>query len=738
MRHKFYYIISLLALVVFLFITVVAFFIHKDTEEKINTQFAKTELIMAKFVAAELSSGVERLVEELESITANPDSIKMDISNIPYFVKNNLNEVVRLGLTHNLIFVSDRGDIVYSYPLVTDNDDLLNDYDFSLLKNKKEQLSDGKPVLSDIYNRKSEKGRVATLFVPLLSSDIEFKGAIGILINFDVIRKRYFDNIDTLRSFELTILNEEGAYLESACKKLNVIQTFGKVDSCTYESKEPEVVAFTKRVLTEGSGVGSFKLKSQLHNSKITYIKKFAAFYEINLANRSWHIVISIPYEEITFLIQKNFQYIAIIITITFLLILGCSIVLFEINKRRLRAEDSERHLRQESTLKDKLTFSEEKYKLVMDEAFEGIAIFRGVELIEVNSAWALTFDTTIGECIGNTIYDFVQKDSIDLVKELFEKDYYSSSDEEDHHYDIEISSSRGKRKTLNISMSKLETTNNISCIVSRDVTDKRDEELEISESKRKLEKANKELDFYISSIVHDIKNPLVAVQGFINILTNEFCGPDDKSGNKEKYIEKIYSNISHIFDLLSSLLELSKIGRVKKNIERVDANKELNMVKGHLSSSLEESNASITINNTLPIVYTDRTLLKQIFENLISNAIKFSRKDALPQIEIGSTMKEDFICFYVRDNGIGIDEKDIDTVFKVFGRVNPRVPGNGVGMNIVKKAVAELGGEIECLSEKGVGTTFSFSLPKRKTFLYLQGLKSDKSETSGDESGDV
>jgi PAS domain S-box-containing protein len=721
MWRNFQYIVGLLALVVLIFIFSISFYLHKDTEEKINNQFAQTRLIMVKFAAHEVKENIDMIIDELESITGNPDTIKMEMNNIPDFVKNNLNEVMHSGIANNLILI-DGKEIIYNFPEDLDVEMLKEDYDLSVLDKYEAVLKNGKPVLSDVYWLKSNKNeRAASLYVPLLSAQGELKGVAGALVNIYKIRKKYLPHIGTLNTYHFYLLDEEGKHIETSCKDWagHHFYTRCKDTCCTLGTNNPTFLRFVDRVLTEKEGTASFVLKIGETGQKDGYKKRFAAFSDVNVANRAWHAIVSIPYEEITFLVQKNFHYILIILVVTILFVVSVLYLMYEINKKSAGAKDPDSHMKPEDVLKSEL--SEEKYKKVMEEALEGIAIFKGIELIEVNGAWANMFDTTTDKCIGMSIHDFVHYNSIDIVKDYFSKDT-ADIDEHPIQYDITVTTKKGKKRIHNVSMSRLSSAENMICMVSRDVTEKRVEEEEIHDAKMQLEKANKELDFYINSIVHDIKNPLITAQGFINVLVNEFC----KKGNEQKdvYVQKIHSNISHIYDLLGSLLELSKIGRVKQHIERIDIKKEISMVKGYLSSFIEEKKAVILIKNDLQIVYTDKTLLTQILQNLLSNAIKFCKKDIPPVIEIGSKDIGDYIQFYVKDNGIGIDNKHYDSIFKVFGRINPDIHGSGVGLNVVKKAVEELGGELDFESKPGVGTTFYFTIQKKKSFFYLKELR--------------
>lgn len=163
---------------------------------------------------------------------------------------------------------------------------------------------------------------------------------------------------------------------------------------------------------------------------------------------------------------------------------------------------------------------------------------------------------------------------------------------------------------------------------------------------------------------------------------------------------------------LIDDLMKLSQTGTAGLNATPVDLNAILDEVKLNLTTQVEEAAAEIRIEK-LPVVLGDRTLLLQLFQNLVSNSIKF-RSEATPVIDVGYTRHEDGYAFSVSDNGIGLDPRHHDRVFEVFNTLNPRgqFEGNGVGLSICKKVVERHGGNIWVESELGRGTSFWFTLP--------------------------
>ncbi len=685
---KSYYVILFISLIVFLFISTVSFFIHKETEGKINALFSNAQLTLAKLVAHEIKAELDTLVSQLHSATHNPYAKKMNIQNMPFFMKEHFKEVMYYDSVLSLIITDSKDEIIYYFPEELKLENIKKEYNPSFLKKHKATLKKGVPALSDFFSLQNSKKVFVNLYMPLLTNKDEYKGAYGILVDMTIIRRSILEIMKKLRSYDLFILNENGEHIETISKDWSGLQIIDHNATSTRLSNYSE---FFSRVKGKKEVSLQVEYKTIAPNKAYSYIKKSAAISSLKIGDRTWYICIFIPYEEISFLMQKNFQYTLVILAVLLLFIFSVAYIMFEINRKRIRAEEAELFMRTETDLKSELALSEKKYKRIMDEALEGIVLFKGIEVIEANNAWLKMFEMTIEDATSMTLYDIVHRSSVDLVKDYFMQDT-TNSDKPPMHYDIKIVNKKGEVRMHNISVFKLSAAERITCLVSRDVTEKRLEEKEINDAKIRLEKANEELDFYISSIVHDIKNPLIAVQGFVNIIAQDMNSVE--SENKEHYIDRIQNNVSHIFTLLESLLELSKIGRIKKQIQRIDLNKEISRIKDNLNPIIAAKNAKIVSKN-LPVIYTDKILLTQILINLISNALKFCKKDITPIIEIGSHDKDNYIQIYVKDNGNWIEEKYFDLIFKVFGRISAdmEVKGSGVGLNIVQKAVKELGG---------------------------------------------
>ncbi|MBP6758322.1 MAG: PAS domain-containing protein [Flavobacterium sp.] len=234
--------------------------------------------------------------------------------------------------------------------------------------------------------------------------------------------------------------------------------------------------------------------------------------------------------------------------------------------------------------------------------------------------------------------------------------------------------------------------------------------EATLEKQNKKLQNQNKELEQFTYIASHDLQEPLRSLISFSELLEKEFAGKLGENG--EFYINFISKSSKRMQLLVKGLLDYSRIGREKKLVE-IDCNQIMKDVLSDMIITIEESNAEITVSD-LPHLKGYETEIRQLFQNLVSNALKFRKKDVAPKIKIFAQKKEDDWLFSVQDNGIGIEENNKQKLFVIFKRFNNReeYEGTGIGLAHCKKIVELHGGTIWADSKFGEGSTFHFTIP--------------------------
>ena len=258
------------------------------------------------------------------------------------------------------------------------------------------------------------------------------------------------------------------------------------------------------------------------------------------------------------------------------------------------------------------------------------------------------------------------------------------------------------------------------------DVTELKLAQEALARKAQELSRANAELEDFADSVSHDLKEPLRAIEAFSAFLAEDYSDKLDEEGRR--YISVVRENAVRMRDLIEDLLRLSRMGRVQHERTTVSAGALVEDVCRDLAFALEEKNVDLRVQPGLPAISCDEVHMKQVFKNLISNAIKFNDK---PQPVVEVTCRDDngAYTFSIRDNGIGIDQQYHDKIFKIFQRLNRRedYKDTGVGLTICKKVVEAHGGTIWVEgSRPGEGTTFSFAIPKQAVRTEEAGRKHD------------
>jgi light-regulated signal transduction histidine kinase (bacteriophytochrome) len=262
------------------------------------------------------------------------------------------------------------------------------------------------------------------------------------------------------------------------------------------------------------------------------------------------------------------------------------------------------------------------------------------------------------------------------------------------------------------------------SCLISivRDITEQRNAEEEIRNLNValehrvrartvELEEAVRELESFSYSVSHDLRSPLRAIAGYAKVIEEDYAQQIGAEGRGQ--LDRIVSNAIRMGEIIDDLLDFARIGRAELKRAPIDMAGLVREVLAELPEAGSGRKIDVRI-KTMPTAHADRSLIRQIWSNLLSNALKFTRLCEQAVIEIGGSVEAGEAHFYVRDNGAGFDMAYADKLFHVFQRLHrdTAFEGTGVGLAIVARVVQRHGGRVWAEGVPEQGATFHFTLP--------------------------
>ena len=361
---------------------------------------------------------------------------------------------------------------------------------------------------------------------------------------------------------------------------------------------------------------------------------------------------------------------------------------------------------------------SEDRSKAIVNNAIDSIiTINRRGTIISANNATEIIFGYRQEELLGRNI------------KMLMPEPFYS-----EHDGYIAAHLKTGKKKIIGIGrevagqrkdghvfpielgVSKFDSDGEVFfCGVIKDISERvtllQDNEYII----KKLYASNQELDNFAHIASHDLKEPLRAIRNHVTFLREDY--EEQLEEGAIKRLSRLTVLTTKMEKLIADLLYYSRLGREENKVEETDINEVIEDVIDTLKESLETANVSINVATQMPTVKCDSVRITEVFRNLITNAYKYNQSEQ-KHIEIGS-IASDPVTFYVKDNGIGIDTKFKEDVFRIFKRLNSDkhfAVGTGAGLTFVKKIVEQHGGKVWFEPVPEGGTYFYFTLQEIKT----------------------
>jgi PAS domain S-box-containing protein len=367
------------------------------------------------------------------------------------------------------------------------------------------------------------------------------------------------------------------------------------------------------------------------------------------------------------------------------------------------------------------LRLSEEKFSKVFRSSPDWIAIstLEDGRFLDVNEAFLKMTGFSRKEVIGRTSVElgmWVDPNERAKMVEVLRRD--KAIKDQETRYRLKSGEVR-----IMLRSAELVEMGGETCIinVTRDITERKRDEEEIRKLNRELQKrvkelldANRELDAFSFTVSHDLRSPLVTIGGFARRLRKHQTGV--LNNEAVQMLDTIEKSVGKMEGLIDALLALSRSGRQQIHFSMVDMDELARSVFDELRAAFPERKVMMLAGKLLP-VEADRALIKQVFVNLFSNALKFTRPRKTAVIEVGCRAEEDGIVYSVKDNGVGFDMVEADKLFNVFQRLRTgeAFEGTGVGLSIVHRIIARHGGSIRAESRPGKGATFSFTLPVRQ-----------------------
>ncbi len=375
-----------------------------------------------------------------------------------------------------------------------------------------------------------------------------------------------------------------------------------------------------------------------------------------------------------------------------------------------------------------KIIESERNHNALFDNAFDGIMIFDCTDdkVIRCNLRLATYLSTDTRNIIATSFVEFSPEHQTNGMEssQAFEEVVKKTKKRGTYETEWVFSAKNGGQ--LVCEMIAFLLPQGTSCqimFVIKDITDRKEQDKIIkgnvvalnlkNAEMRKYIESNTQLENFAAIASHDMQAPLRTIQSYTQLLQKSL--KENATPAQNEYMHFITSSTSNMRHLIRDLRAFSKVDSTKLNIRSINMDFMLTEVIKELKASIDYQRAEVVIVNKLPVVDGDRIKLKQLFQNLITNALKYVDKDVIPRVEISSEEREADFLFKVKDNGIGIAEKNQERIFQLFERLHEmsQYVGTGIGLSLCKKVVEQHFGEIGVESNEGEGSTFYFSISK-------------------------
>lgn len=376
------------------------------------------------------------------------------------------------------------------------------------------------------------------------------------------------------------------------------------------------------------------------------------------------------------------------------------------------------------------LKTADHTYRVFIEKMTEGaLTLSQQGIILYANSRFSEMIGIPLSALIGLPFEQFIAKDNLAFYKTLFTNSWAG-----DCKGEVEINYN-GNHTPVQLSLTVLELDEGLSLsIIITDLSLQKTTQRKLEENNRQLEllnhtleNSNHDLQQFASVASHDLQEPLRKIQMFSNLLKKKVT--DILSEEEIAYLEKIISSTVRMKTLIVDILNYSRLSADNGEFVPADLNYVLKELLEDFELMISDKEAKI-IYNDLPVLEVNRGQMRQVFQNLISNSLKFSKEGVAPVIKIKATLiseksftsnetiNGDFCLLTFEDNGVGFDDKYATTIFSLFQRLHPKdsFEGTGIGLSITKKIIEKHQGLIQAKSTPGIGTTFMIVLPLKQT----------------------
>jgi PAS domain S-box-containing protein len=360
------------------------------------------------------------------------------------------------------------------------------------------------------------------------------------------------------------------------------------------------------------------------------------------------------------------------------------------------------------------LIHSEQKFRAVFDSMFQFIGMLtpEGI-VIEANRTALEAIAADRADIIGRPFWETPWWTHSPQLQEQLQQAIVRAANGELVRFEADHIWANGTTACVDFSLKPVfDEAGKVVMLIpeGRDITDRKQAELALQHQKQELAHSNEELQQFAYAASHDLQEPLRTIASYLELIQHRYQGQLDAKA--DTFIAYAVDGATRMQKLINDLLRYSWVGTQEQRFYTTDCHKIVQNVSIDLQAAIDQSNAVITA-DPLPEVNVDPVQLTQLFQNLISNAIKF-RSQELPQIHVSVRDDDGKWLFSVRDNGIGMEPQYLERIFIIFQRLHGRAqyPGTGIGLAICKKIVERHGGTLWVESQPGRGSTFYFTLP--------------------------